>query len=474
MKCRALLHCLLALCLGFATLGHAQAPVDARQKNVELIKEKQALHIGTLAYLWGFPIVDLSRQMHNETHRVASAQAVLAPVNQFFYNQNLITPETAGELRAPNSDTLYLSGWFDLSKEPVVLQTPDTAGRYYTLAVTDFFNEVTHLGRRTTGTQAQTFALVGPQWQGTLPTGVKPVKMATQKVWILGRLAVTGEADLPAARALLQQFRSAPLSVWQAGQGGQGGQRKPQPVPSEAAKAEPMGSLVYFEWLNRWLQDNAPRPGEEALVRLFDQIGLGPHSKFSADALDTATRRGLEAAVAEAQALLRASSQQPLPDVRNGWIFPLGLADYGENYLMRASVAAGGYANRPEETVYAARTVDERGQLMTGKNRYRIRFAPGTLPPVGAFWSVTAYDLRTFALIPNAAKRYAIGDRTPGLLLEPDGSLVIDVASQPPARGAANWLPVSDAPFSLIVRMYEPGRAILDGRYRLPPLELTD
>jgi len=474
MQGRAFFQCVLALCLGWATLGHAQAPVDARQKNVELIKEKQALHIGTLAYLWGFPIVDLSRQMHNETHRVAPAQAVLAPVNQFFYNQNLITPETAGELRAPNSDTLYLSGWFDLSKEPVVVQAPDTAGRYYTLAVTDFFNEVTHLGRRTTGTHAQAFALVGPKWQGTLPAGVKPVNMATQKVWILGRLAVTGEPDLPAARALLQKFSSAPLSVWQAGQAGQAGLGKPQPVPAEAAKAEPLGRLVYFEWLNRWLQDNAPRPGEEALVRMFDQIGLGPHSKFKADALDAATRRGLEAAIAEGQALLRASSQQPLPDVRNGWIFPLGLADYGENYLMRASVAAGGYANRPEETVYAARTVDERGQLMTGKNRYRIRFAPGTLPPVGAFWSISAYDLRTFSLIANSARRFAIGDRTPGLLRESDGSLVIDVSSQPPPRGSANWLPVSDAPFSLIVRMYEPDRAILDGRYRLPPLELTD
>jgi hypothetical protein len=474
MQGRAFFQCVLALCLAWTALGHAQAPVDARQKNVELIKEKQALHIGTLAYLWGFPIVDLSRQMHNETHRVAPAQAVLAPVNQFFYNQNLITPETAGELRAPNSDTLYLSGWFDLSKEPVVVQVPDTAGRYYTLAVTDFFNEVTHLGRRTTGTHAQAFALVGPKWQGTLPAGVKPVNMATQKVWILGRLAVTGEPDLPAARALLQKFNSAPLSVWQAGPAVQGGPSKPQPVPAEAAKAEPLGRLVYFEWLNRWLQDNAPRPGEEALVRMFDQIGLGPNSKFKADALDASTRRGLEAAIAEAQALLRASSQQPLPDVRNGWIFPLGLADYGENYLMRASVAAGGYANRPEETVYAARTVDERGQLMTGNNRYRIRFAPGTLPPVGAFWSISAYDLRTFSLIPNSARRFAIGDRTPGLLREPDGSLVIDVSSQPPPRGSANWLPVSDAPFSLIVRMYEPDRAILDGRYRLPPLELTN
>lgn len=468
MQRRNAFRFLMAACLCWASLCIAQSPVDARQKNVELMKEKQALHMGTLAYIWGYPIVDMARQMHNETHRVAAAQPVLAPVNHFFQNQNLITPETSGELRAPNSDTLYVSGWFDLSKEPVVIQAPDTAGRYYTLAVTDFFNEVTHLGRRTTGTHAQSFALIGPRWQGELPAGIKPVRMATPQVWILGRIAVTGEQDLPAARAVMQAFKTVPLSQLKAGQ------QQNLPAVSEATRADPQGTLAYFEWLNRWLQVNAPRAGEEALVRMFDQIGIGPNSKFKPDNLDPATRRGLEAAIAEAQSLLRASTQQPLPDVRNGWIFPLGLADYGENYLMRASVALGGYANRPEETVYAARTVDDSGQLMTGKKRYRIRFAPGSLPPVGAFWSITAYDLRTFALIPNAAKRYAIGDRTPGLIREPDGSLVIDVSSQAPARGAANWLPVGDAPFSLIVRMYEPNRSILDGRYKLPPFELAD
>jgi hypothetical protein len=464
-----LIKILLAIGFGLAGNSHAQTPVDARQQFAEAIKEKQALHMGTLAYVWGFPMVDMSRQMHNESHRIAPAQPVVAPVNQFFRNENLITPTTAGELRAPNSDTLYLSGWFDLSKEPILVQAPDTAGRYYTLAVTDFFNEVTHLGRRTTGTSAQSFALIGPKWNGTLPAGVKPVRLATQTVWILGRVAVRGAADLPAARALLREFWSVPLSLWDP-------KNRVSELSSvtEAQRADPMASLAYFEWLNLWLRNNAPRPGEEAIVRMFDQIGIGPNSNFRADQLDPATRRGLEAAIAEGQALLRASSQQPLRDVRNGWIFPLGLADYGENYLMRAAVAFGGYANRPEETVYAARTVDDRGQLMTGKNRYRLRFAPGSLPPVGAFWSVTAYELRSFSLIENAIQRYAIGDRTPGLALESDGSLVIEISKNPPPNGIANWLPVGDGPFSLVVRMYEPDISILDGRYRLPPLELTD
>jgi hypothetical protein len=463
MRPRWLFSALLAF--GIALAQPALAQADARQAHVELIREKLALHVGTLAYLWGYPMVDMARQMHNETHRVAPGQRVAAPVNHFHRHEALVTPRTAGELRAPNNDTLYFGGWFDLSVEPVIVQAPDTAGRYYTLALTDFFNEVTHLGRRTTGTGARVFALVGPGWQGTLPDGVTPVRLATRQVWILGRLLVDGEADFPAAIALVRGFWSAPLSTWQ--------RDRPPPVPAvrEAARADPMESLDYFAWLNRWLQGNAAREDEAALMGLFDQIGIGPRATFDPARIDDATRRGLEAAVAEGRALLRASSRRPLPDVRNGWIFPLALADYGHDYLMRASVAFGGYANRPEETVYAARTVDADGRPLSGQRRYRLRFAPGTTPPVDAFWSISAYDLATFSLIENPLRRYSIGDRTAGLRRASDGSIEIDISRDPPPEGTANWLPVGDGEFSLVVRMYQPARSVFDGRYALPPLQ---
>ena len=466
---KLILSLVLFLSASFFSSSYAQNTPDARQRFVELMNEKQALHIGTLAYIWGYPMVDMSKQLHNETHRISTNQPVAAPLNYFFRNENLITPSTAGELRAPNNDTLYLSGWFDLSKEPIVINVPDTKGRYYTLAVTDFFNEVTHLGHRTTGTHAQSFALIGPHWKGVIPAGIKPVKMATKQVWILGRLAVAAELDLPSARAQLRGFTSAPLSQWI-------NKKSVEATPEVQAsvKSEPMGKLAFFKLLNNWLKTNSPRAGEEAMVRMFDQIGIGPNSDFDPDKVNPAIRKGLEAAIAEGEALLRASSQQPLPDVRNGWIFPLGLADYGENYLMRAAVVFGGYANRPEETVYAARTVDSQGQLMTGANRYQIRFPKGSLPPVGAFWSITSYDLKTFALIENPIQRYSIGDRTSGLVFEADGSLLIEISKNKPASSNTNWLPVSDTPFSLVVRMYEPGKEILNGQYKLPQLEKID
>lgn len=173
--------------------------------------------------------------------------------------------------------------------------------------------------------------------------------------------------------------------------------------------------------------------------------------------------------------MLRAASRRPLEDVRNGWIFPLALGRYGQDHLMRAAVAFGGYANLPEETVYAALTADAQGRPLTGDRRYRLRFAPGTRPPVGAFWSLSAYRLADFSFMPNAAGIYSIGDHKPGFRTDPDGSFSIVVSREPPAAAesaaGANWLPVGDGPYSLVMRLYEPGPAVLDGRYAPPVIE---
>lgn len=447
-------------------LALAQLPdEDVLAANAALLQEQQAYHVGSLAYIWGYPMVDMSRQMHNETRRVATEQQTFAPVNHFYRFEYLVTPETMGNLRAANNDTLYFGGWFDLSAEPVVVRAPDTDGRYYTMAVTDFYSEVQHVGRRTTGTAQKDFALVGPRFEGELPEALHPVHVPTEQAWILGRLLVDDEADLDVALPLLRAFKAAPLSAWKRGD---------WPEAPRAIRAEPlqpMTDLGFFEVLNRWLRAN-PLPQQDAtLLAWFDEVGFGPASEFDAASAPAPLRRGLERAIADGQALLRASTRQPLPDVRNGWIFPLGLGRYGSDYMMRAAVVYGGYANLPEESTYVARVVDADGALMSGQHRYHLHFGAGQLPPAAAFWSISAYDLQSMNLIENPIRRYSLGNRTAGLQFNDDGSLDVYIQRDEPEQGPANWLPVGDGPFSLVVRIYEPEDSVFDGSYRPPQLQ---
>ena len=435
----------------------------------EEIEEARAYHIGTLGYLYGFPAVDMTQAMFNETHSVGPEQRVIAPVNQFFRFRKRVTPATAGSLRAPNADTLYLSGWFDLQAEPVVIRAPDTHGRYYTLAVTDFYSEVQHVGRRTTGTAARDFVLVGPSFEGELPKDLHVIRVPTHRAWVLGRVMVGGEDDLASASQVLEGFKTVRLSEWKRGLAATA-----HSPPASATSVRLVDSLAFYETLNQWLRSNPNSKEEAALLAQFDAVGFGPAKIFSAEQASAATRRGLTRAIESARQMLLATSRRPLSDIRRGWIFPLALGRYGYDYLMRATVAFSGYANLPEETVYGALTSQGSGIELNGARRYLLRFAPEDVPPVGAFWSISAYRSRDYSLIENSLGRYSIGPHISGFKTRADGSFVIIVSREAPTDDSVNWLPIDEEPFYLIMRMYEPARAVLDGSYQPPAIEVLE
>jgi hypothetical protein len=158
----------------------------------------------------------------------------------------------------------------------------------------------------------------------------------------------------------------------------------------------------------------------------------------------------------------------------DGWSkSPPGIGTAAASDAVRAAVALGGLGALPkEEAVYWAASLDADRNDLDGATRYRL-----TIPavvPAGAFWSLSMYerlpDGRLF-YVENAADRYAIGNRTPGLTPDEDGGLTITMAATDPGEGA-NWLPTpASGAFTLIFRAYLPEEPIRDGRWRLPPVE---
>ena len=95
----------------------------------------------------------------------------------------------------PNFDTLYSSGWLDLTKAPMVVSAPDTDGRYYLLPMLDMWTDVfASPGWRTTGTQAGNFLVTPPGRTGPVPDDMTQIQSITADVWIIGR---TEDTALP-------------------------------------------------------------------------------------------------------------------------------------------------------------------------------------------------------------------------------------------------------------------------------------
>ena len=439
-----------------AAAAAATALPAAEQCQAAALEPEAALaqSIGLQGYIYGYPIVDLLKQRFNETHRVRADQPVAAPVNRIAVYPGVLTPKTQGQLRAPNSDTLYLNSWVDMSKGPVLLDVPEMGARYYTLAFMDLYAKPHHLGTRTNGGKATRYALVGPSG-GAVPEGYEVFRLPTDTAWMLGRVLVDGLKGEAAAKRVSQSIVLTGAAA---------------PAVTGAAPADPFNSLEFFVQLNTALRTLPPVSGEEGLMAGFDVGGFGPGRSFDPAALTPAQATGLGCALRIGPQVLARRGFKPTQSA-NGWLLSSAVANPGRDYLLRAEIARGGYVNEPEESIYPAAITDSSGAMLTGAHRYRIRFAPGALPPVDGFWSITPYDLKTASLTENPLRRYSIGDRTRGLRRGKDGSLEIVLSASRPPEGTSNWLPVPAGPFHVVTRLYLPHSQALDGRYVLPPVE---
>ncbi len=154
----------------------------------------------------------------------------------------------------------------------------------------------------------------------------------------------------------------------------------------------------------------------------------------------------------------------------NGWVTLLGCGVPGNGLFKRAacSLIFPGPVNVPQEAMYWLTKVDGAGHALNGRNGYLLRFPPGGLPPNNAFWSLTMGNAKN-QFVPNPLNRYSVSDRT-GLVPNADGSVDIYIQNTAPAGHEPNWLPAPAGPFLLWLRVYQPGAAILEGKYQVPPV----
>jgi hypothetical protein len=98
--------------------------------------------------------------------------------------------------------------------------------------------------------------------------------------------------------------------------------------------------------------------------------------------------------------------------------------------------------------MYPVYAIDAAGQKLDGANRYTVRFAPGQLPPVNAFWSMTMYELPASLLVANPINRYLINSpMLPQLVKDADGGLTLYFQNESPGKDKEpNWLPAPKGP----------------------------
>jgi hypothetical protein len=431
------------------------------QSSLSSYKENYAYSLGIQAYIYGYPLVTMERTRQLQSLVKEPNGPAFTASNVFVFYDQLITPDFK-DVVSPNVDTLYCLAWLDVTQNPVVLNVPDTNDRYYVMQLLDAWtNTFSSIGRRTTGTGAGKFAIVGPDWKGILPVDVKEVKSPTNTVWILGRILLTGEDDLDNAQAIQKQFTLTSLDG------------KPPYVIKPANtlllenKVEDLSALDFYKTMTDLMVLN-PTINNTALEKQFEHIGIDLTYGFDANKLDTETIAGLNDAAKDAYQIIENSQEELNQRYSNGWLVYTGLGTYGDEFLKRAYIAFSSLgANVDEEAIYPRTFTDDQGNQLNGKNKYILHFNEDQLPPVEAFWSVTMYG-SDFYLVPNEINRYAIADYTQGLKYNDDGSLDIFIQKDRPINNESNWLPAPEGDFNLVLRMYQPAAKVVNGTYQVP------
>ena len=461
----------LSLAVVFAAISlpvaNAAAPTASPAEVRAIAKE---------AYVYGFPMVDSYRIQHAYSIDKENRE-YRAPFNVLANGARVFTPEDTA-VQTPTSDTPYTFNGLDLRAEPFVLTVPPIEKRrYFSVQLIDAYTfNFAYIGSRATGNGGGSYLIAGPDWKGSKPPGVKAViRSETQLVNAIYRTQLFGPDDLENVKKIQAEYKAQPLSAFL-------GKAAPPAAPAldfpkPLSAADERSSPEVFGIMNFLLGLAPTHPSEKALMARFAKLNIGAGKSFDFASFSAEQQQAVKDGIADAwKANDVIKKRLDTQNLSSGDLF--GTRAYLKNnyqYRMTAAVL-GIYGNSKDEALYPVLSLDTQGRPVDGSHRYTVRFAPGQLPPVHAFWSITMYRLPESLLVANPINRYLINSpMLPQLKKDADGGLTLYVQhTSPGAEKESNWLPAPNGPFVAADRLYWPKPQALNGQWKVPKLQRVD
>ena len=409
-------------------------------------------------FIYGLPIV-MNYAVMQEFSVDKNSGQFKAPFNTMWNDAHVLTYKDTAVV-TPNSDTPYSMVWLDLRAEPMVISVPAVPKeRYYSVQFVDgnAYN-YGYIGTRATGSEAGDYLVVGPDWKGDKPSGIKKVfRSTTPFALTLFRTQLFSADDMPNVVKIQAGYKAQPLSAF-----------LKQPAPPAAAKINFLPATTqgikanFYNYLDAALQFVPVTPEDNAIRSKLASIGIGPGKTFDFNDLSLEHKAAILLAMKEGDDKVTKYLDSGMKNI-NGWKVGALFGDsafYEGDWLKRAAAAKGGiYGNDSVEAMYPMTRTDAAGDTLdASKHNYTITFPAGQLPPVNSFWSVTMYDGKTQLLTRNPINRYLINSpMLPGMRKNADGSLTLYIQKDSPGKDKeANWLPAPNGEIYLVMRLYWP------------------
>jgi hypothetical protein len=371
----------------------------------EELSPEEARTIAKDAYTYANPMVDHYRGLYNYFVDKNSPD-YKGPWNQVINLPRVYTHEDRA-VQTPNSDTPYSFAALELRTEPMVLTVPDIEeGRYFSVQLIDMYtHNFAFIGTRSTGNDGGNFLIAGPDWDGETPDGIeKVIRSETKWVFAVYRTQLFNPDDLENVTQIQSGYSIQPLSSFLGLPAPQAALDIPfiQPLTRDEIKESPK----IFEQLNYLLQFCPTHPSEKELMKRFAKLDIRAGEEFNWDSFSPEVQEAIKQGMTDAwDDFATLQKRAEAGEIGSADIF--GTREYlGNNYSYRMAAAVWGiWGLTAEEAIYPSYYVDSENEPLTGANKYKLRFEPGNLPPVDAFWSLTMYELPASLLVENPLNR---------------------------------------------------------------------
>ncbi|SNT40317.1 DUF1254 domain-containing protein [Tropicimonas sediminicola] len=465
-------------------------PEGAQAQAAQDLTTDEAREIGREVFLWGMHPVALYHLRYNFAQN--EQNPLNYGINRLNWNRTPLKalPRIA---TTPNATTLYGNAMLDLSKEPVVITTPDIRDHYWSLQFYDNYARWWHMiGSQFNAPGQVRRLLIGPNWSGEFPDGFvgeEIVKSGSDFAGILGRVALTDDTqeELAVVNSIQDGFTVMSLSDWIAA--GRTDVR-PDDVPETKADyptypgmetiVEParLAGVDFLRWVGLVLADptfTLQEDGHQEILALerFARLGLKRGMTFDPETLTPEIIAAISDGIEQGRADALAVAETGTGVMRNGWDFTSDLDYKDTNWRQRAYYGLiAVLAPVPSRShIGTFCMTDSNGDRLTGAHRYTLTFDLQDMPPVTEFWEIPLYDNEGY-FVDNPIDRYSLNSYMleRGKLQTEGGKLVIYIQTEEPEDPLQlqNWLPAPEGDFQFTARFYGPYSSLIDGRYNMP------
>ena len=427
------------------------------------------------AVVWGMPAVNydlMLQEMLNKTD---------GKVNQVVYWGRPL--DWHNQTLTPNPDAIYFMTFFNTKDVgPVVVEVPPANGGSLNGNIVNVWQMPLEDAGLLGGDKGKggKYLVLPPGYTDPVPQGYIALQSDTFGGYALLRsnLVSHSDADVEKSIAYGKRVKVYPLSQ---------GDNPPATVFTDAKDVLFDSTIRYdasfFDGLNRVVQSEPWLQRDRAMIDQLKSLGIEKGKTFAPDA---ATKQGLETGIREAQVWLEAKYDAGLPPYfseSSHWTYPAlpemvkaaqnAYADpdtyptdargltYSYGYIGIKRLGAGQF--------YLISIRDKDGNPFDGGKTYRLTVPSN--PPVEQYWSATAYDRQTHALIKNVS-RASRSSQIPEMQKNPDGSVDVFFGPKAPTGKESNWVPTDpNRKFEVMFRLYTPTKALFDKTWVLPDIE---